>query len=212
MRMSMPSQLVEVRGNQVPIIKSKNYGFLTHILEKVHEQLEAMLSHYSRVCVIRFDLHTSAYTDNNLLVSQFMRKLIKRLKLRYGLVRVGYAWARELESAESQHYHVALMLDGSVIRGQWGVMGLVNEIWTGWGQPAPFACENGVYQASRSDPESLLAPFYRMSYLAKDKGKGQGKRGKFANDYSTSRIKPRPAVLSGRAEPDETRLNRDKSC
>ena len=49
------------------------------------------------------------------------------------------------------------------------------------------------YKINRGDDEAFGEAFYRCSYLAKARGKGYGSLG--ANNYSGSRVKPKPLTL-----------------
>ena len=48
------------------------------------------------------------------------------------------------------------------------------------------------YKINRGDDEAFGEAFYRCSYLAKTRGKGYGSLG--ANNYSGSRVKPKPPI------------------
>lgn len=161
-------------------------GCFVEVLEQIDGQLAAMLSHHSRVMVLRLDLHLYDYTDANGEISRFVRKVKKRLCRRYALKRVGHAWAREMEKAKQQHYHIALMLDANKVQHPAQVIRLCEEIWQGWNHPKPFTPENCFSVIRRHDVRGYGEIFWRLSYMAKIRGKGY--KGKAANDYSTSRI------------------------
>ena len=76
------------------------------------QQFEICQKKWSRVLVLRFDLHTPVNSPTNSAVTEFRKKLVERLKWNYGLKEVGFCWVREQEKAKSQHYHFALFLDG----------------------------------------------------------------------------------------------------
>ena len=52
--------------------------------------------------------------------------------------------------------------------------------------------KNDCYKVRRGDDMAFGEAFYRCSYLAKARGKGYGSLG--ANNYSGSRVKPRPPI------------------
>ena len=157
------------------------------ILEKIHDQMTAMLSHHSRVIVILFNLRCHEYTPDNKLVSRLFEKLKKQLRIRHKMKRIGHIWAREQESSDKQHYHCALILDGNKLRRAKEVIELIERICDNWDLPKPYIPKNCYYHVKRGMNDQFSACFRRLSYCAKVNGKG--KKGLACNDYSTSRIK-----------------------
>ncbi len=178
-----------LNGETLSINANNKYGCFVEILEAIQQQLDAMLSYHCKVLVLRFDLHTDEYQSNNALISKFVRKIRKRLKAKYLIKRLGYVWVREIEKAKSQHYHFALMIDGNKVRHPSILIGLIEAIWVRCYQPKPFTPKNCYYLITRSTGKNYGECFERLSYLAKERGKGY--RDKTANDYSTSRIRPK---------------------
>ena len=179
-------------GQELRINASKRLGCFKEILISIKRQLDAMLSHHSRVLVLRIDLHVHDYTETNAQVSNFLRKLKKKLVAKYKLTRVGHIWVREIETAKHQHYHLALMLDGHKVNHPKNVITLIEEIWEGWDFPKPYTPSNCYKNLHRNDTESYQEVFYRLSYLAKQRGKGY--KSKTANDYSSSRIRMKKSI------------------
>ncbi|WP_286237597.1 YagK/YfjJ domain-containing protein [Neptuniibacter halophilus] len=159
------------------------------ILERTSQQLEAMLSYHSKVHVIRYDLHVQEYTETSEDLSKFIRALRQRLKRKYGHARLGYVWCREQNLSNKQHYHIALMINGNLFKSSHTISAIVDELWTRLGHSVTFKPENHIYKIQRGDESVALAAFKRMAYLAKVRTKG--KRKGMANDYSTSRLKPK---------------------
>ena len=164
----------------------KKQGCFVEVLEQIANQMDAMLSYHSRVLVVRMDFHIHDYTEGNGEISRLRRKKKKRLMVRYGLSRVGHVWAREIERAKSQHYHVALMLDANTVNHPARVIQLCEEVWQGWNHPKPFTPKNCYSVLRRGDVQAYADVFWRLSYMAKIRGKGY--KAKAANDYSASRI------------------------
>jgi hypothetical protein len=170
----------------LPISKS-NKGYYLDIIQAIGSQLESMLSHYSRVLTVRFDLHLYDPTVTNQCISRFFRKCRKRLKCEYGLVRMGFAWCREQNKGTAQHYHCVLILDGHKVNYPNKVLTIVDSIWEGWGHVKPYTPRNCYYFVLRGDVITRANVMVRLSYLAKVYSKGL--RLSSVNDYSTSRIK-----------------------
>jgi len=177
---------VVIQGQALPINANGKHGCFVEILARTKDQLDAMLSHHSRILVIRFDLHVDTFQPDNKLISDFVRKLRKKLKANFNLTRIGYIWAREQEKAKQQHYHFALIIDANKVRYPTRVLETVDVIWQAWLLPKPYTPKNCYYVVKRFDTVKFQEAFNRLSYMAKTRGKGY--KSKTANDYSTSRI------------------------
>ena len=151
------------------------------------EQVNAMLSHHSKVHLIRFDLRLYKYTDKNEIVSKFNRILFKWLKRKYDLKRIGFIWCREMETATQQHYHYALMLDGHKLRHPHDILIKVKDVWETNLQGSEHTPKRCYYNLKRECDNSIQQAVWRILYLAKARGKGC--RPPQTKDYGTSRIK-----------------------
>ncbi|MDZ7923045.1 MAG: inovirus-type Gp2 protein [Marinagarivorans sp.] len=181
----MTSPLIECEGVWWKI-NTEGSGIYSGMMRAILGQLFAMLSHHNKVLVFRFDLSTPNYTNTNKEITDFLRRLSGRIKSHYKCERIGHAWVREQEKAKSQHYHFALILDGNKIQ-------TVNLLWTwvktcweftegrAWRPKKPY------YRLDRHDPTKTAEAVYRLSYLAK--GRGKGYKPDQTKNYSTSRIK-----------------------
>lgn len=166
------------------LINSRKSGCYTPMLKTMIGQMFAMLSHYKRVTLFRFDLHQPTNTPTSKRITQFNRRLQSRLKSKYGVIRVGFCWCREQERAKAQHYHFALMLDGKLVQQPWGVNMLINEVWQQMGGTCWFPKRH--YKMVRGEVSEVSKAIYRVSYLAK--GRGKGYRPAQSKDYGASRI------------------------
>lgn len=180
---------VAITGHQLNINANDKRGCFVEILESTKQQIDAMLSHHCKVLVIRIDLHVNRYQPDNTLISNFVRKLRKKLNTKYNLSRLGYIWVREQERAKHQHYHFALLIDANKIRYPKKVITIIEDIWQKWLLPKPFTPGHCYYLVHRGDNTAYQEAFYRLSYMAKERGKGY--KAKTANDFSTSRIRPK---------------------
>lgn len=184
-------------GYEVPVNTGDGkYSSYLEILNRIDEQLAAMLSYHNKLIVVRIDLHLHEYEPHNKTMSEFVRVFMKRLKRIYKLKRVGFIWVRERERAKKQHYHFAVILDGNKCKHSKRIIELAREIWQGRDFGSVPHIPKPYHLIVRGNAQSYQTTFYRLSYLAKERGKGIGKNGKArastANDYSTSRIKPKP--------------------
>ena len=193
-------------GYSYPVNATEKSGIRLDILTPIVEQLTAMQSYYSRVYFARFDLHlpkgTSIKTGNQWM-SDLFKKLRERLKSKYkrpkGLdqpvKQFAYGWVREKEKAKQVHYHCWIALPQRQV--QWlgmpnsGIGGAIVDIWCGLtnGEHTLVNLMNDGYVIYRGRPETMNEVIWRVSYLAKERGKYQ--TGKGDRIHSTSNIIPK---------------------
>ena len=177
--------LININGEQLEINSSDTLGVYPVIIEKIVEQLDKSLYIHKRVFVLRFDLHLDNYSDNNKEISKFMKAQVQRIRRKYKTKHIGYVWVREMERAKTQHYHCAFFIDGDKLRTSNILNQQIKAKWFKNGHrsivPKPFYfIDKHNYEEKRKDV------IYRLSYLAKVRGKGY--RSAQAKDYSTSRL------------------------
>jgi len=166
-------------------INARKSGVYSEIMHKALEQFNICEEKWGRVLVVRFDLHPRFKSGDNSKLSKFIKNLRRRIERKYGFSDVGYVWARECERSKKHHYHFALFLDGDKVRHSKKVLELARSTWKGLHIdnhmpviPKPYCFVDS--------PESKEQAIYRISYLAKTRGKGY--RDRQAKDYSTSRL------------------------
>ncbi len=164
---------------------TNNQGVYFEIINSTIQQLDLALQIHKRILVHRFDLHPSKYTSNNEPISKFIKRLKQWIYRNYEISNIGYIWVRELERSKQQHYHVAIFLDGNKIQHPKKLNAKIKEMYTPYGHmpvvPKPY------YYINEDGDETRLKAIYRLSYLAKIRGKGY--RDIQAKDYGTSRLK-----------------------
>lgn len=178
-------KVITVNGNTWHVI-SKYGGLYSHMIKAMIGQIEAILSHHSKVHIIRFDLHQDEYIEDSKRITSFNRRFSRWLKRKYNLKRVGFIWCREQDKVEQQHYHYALLVDGHKVRYPAKILEQAKEIWTSL-MGYDFTPKNCFYNVKRDDYDSIQSAIWRISYLAKVKTKG--KKPEQSKDYSTSRVK-----------------------
>lgn len=170
-------------------VNSAKSGLYREQLEAIINQLEACFQHYRRLLVVRFDLHSYAFmaSDSNEQVSLFMKRVVQWTDRNYSTTKTGRVWVREQERAKQQHYHCALMIDGDKVRHP---KRLLTEIRVKWEMIDPDNSMPDIRKPHHfADSNSGLDDsVYRLSYLAKTRGKGY--RPDQVKDYATSRIRP----------------------
>lgn len=166
-----------------------------HLTRTYHCMLDA-LAEYSRVCMMRFDLHVPSdyychdLTHNDLLARFFAslkakishaQKKAAKLGVRIHKTRLRYVWCREMSTSQGHHYHVAIFLnhDAFAFMGRYDTShdNMYTRIRSAWDSAlgAGTRCrsgaihipENAVYKIVQGDHGSFNAAFCRLSYLAK---------------------------------------------
>lgn len=174
-------------GVTYPINSAKS-GCYTLILQRLIEQLGAMMAIYGRVLFVRLDLHHALPEPTSNRMSAFIKSARAFTQRRYQTPHMGFLWVREQESAKSQHYHMVLMLDGDKVRHPATLLGELGGSWGRMGGTVSIPKNPFIFI---DKPELVADAVYRGSYLAKARGKGYRPDG--ARDFGASRL-PRTIV------------------
>ena len=175
-----------VKNEPLKILSDEKYGVYPYMIERIVEQLDICIAIHKRVLVVRFDLHLREYSDDNHIISTFMTRQKQRIKRTYKTKDIGHAWAREIEKAKVQHYHVALFIDGDVIQSPTKLLRQIKAKWFKHGRCwIPDDCYYYIDQNNLE--EERAKAIERLSYLAKTRGKGY--KDIQAKNYSVSRLK-----------------------
>ena len=177
--------LLTINNEQLEINSTDTLGVYPKIIEKVVEQLDICIAIHKRVFVLRFDLHLKEYSGDNKIISTFMNRLKQWIKRNYKPKDIGFGGVREQERAKTQHYHVALFIDGDVIRYPNKLLRAIRPKWFKYGH-CPVL-EHPYYFIDKHNLEDERKEVIkRVSYLGKTRGKGY--RASPAKDYQTSRL------------------------
>ena len=173
-------------NDETVTIQQGKQGVYIETLNKTIEQLDITLQIHKRILVHRFDLHVNYYEGNSKRLSRFMNRLKQWIKRNYGIIGIGSIWVREREKSKEQHYHLALYLDGNKIQHPKKLNAQIKEMWGPHGHMPTIS--NPFYYIDKNNLETeRLEAIYRVSYLAKVRGKGY--RDEQAKDYEASRLK-----------------------
>ncbi|MEB7739813.1 inovirus Gp2 family protein [Escherichia coli] len=199
-------------GRAYQINTTEKSGVRLDILRPIVEELDAMLSSYSRVFLSRFDLRLpdgTAVEESNKWVRQLFKKLRERLKSKTKrpegvtspINEFAFSWVRERHEVEKDHYHCWIALPHRQINRlggrSYGVGSAIIDIWcqlTGGEHTLVHLAKKKAeypnhYVIERGQPETLEGPIYWLSYLAKVRGKYQ--TGKYDRVHSTSQLRNR---------------------
>ena len=190
---------VIIDGLELPILNTgkdgKIYNCYVEPLQRFKREIDAMLSHHSKVFMLRFDVRVNTHSQTNEQMTRFLRSYIPRVERYYKTKNVAFVWCREVERAKKQHYHFAVMVDGSnATRVSQELLRMADEVAAHQKLDKIGYCENASYLIKRTDLakgdySTYKAAFKRLSYFAKERGKTI--KAERANSYQTSRIKPR---------------------
>ncbi|MEX1221762.1 MAG: inovirus Gp2 family protein [Idiomarina sp.] len=170
---------------------------VTNYLDSIKAVYDTALSDYSRLFIVRFDLHFPLdYTGdfNTNVISRFFDSLRDKIAyeerskaakgVRCHATKVRYIWVREQSNNQRPHYHVVLLLNGDRFNGLGRTdssnTNLANRITRSWAYALKVPEELGVKGVRflpdccyRVDScfgyhhEILLSLFRRTSYFAK---------------------------------------------
>jgi len=166
-------------------VKGGDGGLNKRHLSRLFQQMDVMLTKYSKVCVIQFDLHVLEYTDDNKLMAIFKRRLFGRIGRKYKIPKsdIAYFWCREYEKGKGQHYHWAVIVDGKKVRSGFPINNMAKEVWDGMDGTIHFRKYHNV---SRTSPTTQRNAMDHLSYLAKVRTKGYA--GDKVKSFSSSKI------------------------
>lgn len=167
------------------VINARKSGIYPQQLHSMINQLDICVMKWRRVLVLRTDLHQIHYLNDSRMISRFRKNLARRLARQYGITELGYSWVREMEKAKQQHYHFALYLDGDVIQHPRKLNLIVSNTWEKVGDGNTVGYPPNCFHYV-NDPDSKAKAVYRISYMAKARGKGY--RPPQAKDFSNSRL------------------------
>lgn len=146
-------------------------GLNHRLLNKLYHYCMSYLNMHSKLFMIRFDVALYDSPEDNKEIGKLSRYITKKLESRYQS-EVGFGWVREQNShSEKCHYHCFVMLNGQKVRNTYTTFNVVKaamKLLINITIHFPYNCS---YMVLRNDLSSQQAAFYRLSYLAKNKGK-----------------------------------------
>lgn len=183
-----------IDGDDYRINVTAKSGVFPQILRRTHSELQWMIDKCKKIHVHFFDLRFSdRYTTNTPTDSKMIRQLFKNAKRKinrhYGTKHIGHLWVREQERSKSQHYHCMVIVDGKKTRFPHYLKETLANEWfaiCGGSLVWPEKCYYNLNSKKETFQEIKADIVYRISYRAKERGKGY--RPPQAKDYSTSRL------------------------
>lgn len=189
-------------------IQTSHGPLIEEHLSKTLNCFQKALKYYTRVCMMRFDLHVpdnyyvDALSDNN-LISKFIASLRSQILSAQNKSRkqghrvhdtdLRYTWCREVSTTGRVHYHVSIFLNYDAY-AYFGEFNLANDnmytrLHKAWASALGYFVDdtvglihipdNGIYLIHRDDVDSISAAFFRASYACKMHSK------EFGNGFHT---------------------------
>src|SRR5574344_1344034 len=184
-------------------IQVQHGPLVENYLQRMHECFDRALIDYSRVSMIRFDLHVPdkcapEALNGNELIYRFFSSLKAKIKHsqeqsqnaghRVHHTNLRYIWCREISDNQRVHFHIALLLNGAAYSfiGKFELCrdNMYARIHQAWGSALHIHAEdvkglvhipeNPTYQILRGDTSSFQEAFHRVSYLCKVRSKEFG--------------------------------------
>ncbi|QQX79999.1 inovirus-type Gp2 protein [Shewanella sp. KX20019] len=161
------SSLAAYKDHAYHVFKPKQKSLNKKMVNTIISDYEIMLSHYSRVFVVRIELHPNTYSADNKVIRLFLERLITFLSGEYES-KVIYHCAREQETSDLEHYHLELMLSAHKINHSNRILSLVKAMWEMHANGTVSFVDNPFCIVHRGNKTSLKHAIYRSSYLAKE--------------------------------------------
>lgn len=165
------------------------------IVAKMIRQVETLSNKYSKLLVVRIDLHVPDEVWLN--DSKLIDKLLKNIrKTDYKDHLFGYFWVLEREKKKKGHYHMVFFFNGQQRCKEWAAQDMINVCWQRVvsGGHVSRTDGDGTGMLLRSDHKKRADTIYALSYLCKKRGKKRLEKGQRL--YGFSRLPKLPLKTS----------------
>lgn len=128
------------------------------VMTKINSRLCYMLESHNKVLVVRFDIRfPQGYTPTGVELSNFI-KLFKEYHQRHGL-NIHYIWVREQANGAVHHYHLMIMVNGSIMQNPYCLLQKADEIWArvvGYDGPGLVHFCNTEWMGERASSSTMI--------------------------------------------------------
>ena len=156
----------QYKNHSYKVYKPKSKKQNNTALNNLFQLVEKMLSHYSKVIVIRIDLKPNKYSADNSKFLKFIKEQKTQLTKAYKC-KVTYVATRERNSSEKQHYHLAFLLSGHKAHHSSSITANIKKDWEEQQLGIASYVENPFYMIYRGNKHSIEPAIYRLSYFTK---------------------------------------------
>lgn len=160
------STLFAYKNHAYQVYKPKQKSLSKALINTIISDYEIMLSHYSRVFVVRIELHPKSYSEDNQAIMHFLKRLTTVLSSEYQS-KVLYHCAREQETSDREHYHLEIMLSAHKVKHSERLLSITEAMWKMHSGGTVAKVDNPYCIVYRGDKTSIKPALYRSSYLAK---------------------------------------------
>lgn len=197
--------LVEHRGELIPINNGPSYGVHMDALKKSFEQFDRGLDHWGRLLFMRFDLWPGCSNETN----EIMKRHRERYSYQFSKLGLtpsdyGYHWTREKTETKTEHYHLAMWINGNKFNRTGTLAPIIRRCWeeiggrVGSGKKKTKNEMGGTEGADKyerwwlfvNDAKTRLEVLYWLSYWSKSRSKGL--KPAQTKEHGMSRLKPLP--------------------
>lgn len=196
-----PIREIYIYANYHWKILSFKKGTNFNILDSAFDQLLISLTHYSKMLVVRFDIHLNNHSTSNKEIAKLFDTIKLKLIKAYS-TKIGYCWVREISPInDTTHYHCIVSYNGHKARSSH----VLFEIIKSHCQNKPLTHrmpDNATYHVSRGDLQSIQRVLIRLSYLAKNESKESASSG--VRRYATSNLSCKSGISPFQVNPIKT--------
>ena len=197
--------LVEHRGELIPINNGPGYGVHMTTLKNSFEQLDRGFDRWGRLLFMTFVLWPGCSNETNEIMKRFRERVSYQFgKLGLSTNDYGFHWCRERTETKTEHYHLAMWINGNKFNRARTLAAIVRRCWEEIGGTVGASPINsrdeigdsvGVSQRRRwwcfvNDAQSRLEVLFWLSYWSKSRSKGL--KPAQTKEHGMSRLKPLP--------------------
>lgn len=177
-KLSMSNNIPSERIFNIEKIFPENEHYIPNIRKRLISLLDSYIERHGKVFVVRFTLTFPCgycFDNSSRHISRFIAKLIQYLN------RKGYdskyLWAREQQSSECPHYHVAVIANGNKIQHPKTITDAAKALWGSTLQidatgMVNYDCSQMIRRADINFYKQKERTFTLIRYLAKALSKG----------------------------------------
>lgn len=195
------------KGMKVNCKSKYGQGLYSAILDRIYAQVLNLQSYYSRITIVRIDLHfPDSFDFGHKLENKFLSQYIKKVKIDLGSSiwnehkRIVHGWVKEIGTSEKSHYHLFFGFQtlhrnlGAISGdGHTGMWKLFEHHWVRLTGGSVHLIK--PHFLKRDDKQIFEASFYHLSYLAKIRDKHFG-TGESYRRFGFSKLLPKTKELT----------------
>lgn len=159
------SEYFNPNGMLLKIQQKGELGSYRGILFSIHDQLLNLLSHHSKIYVMRFDFHVNPDKWEEGMFSELLKKTLPKLKRYYKVKHIAYTWGREIGKNGLPHFHLMIAISGHEVNFSKTTHEFLLSAWSSLEQGGIHRSDG--HMLSNSVDQHFVDAFHHMSYIAK---------------------------------------------